>query len=49
LRASVAALAGPDRVLDAEALEVAVLDRAAERRAFRRLTDDEVASLLAAS
>ncbi|MEA3218824.1 MAG: proteasome alpha subunit [Acidimicrobiia bacterium] len=46
LQASVAALAGPDRALDAEALEVAVLDRAAERRAFRRLTDAEVAGLL---
>ena len=37
------ALAGPDRQLGAEALEVAVLERAAERRAFRRMSDDEVA------
>ena len=39
---AVSALAGPDRTLSAEDLEVAVLDRAAARRAFRRLTDDEI-------
>ena len=47
LNAAVSALAGPDRTLAAADLEVAVLDRAAPRRAFRRLTDGEVASLLA--
>ena len=41
-----AALAGPDRTLSAEDLEAAVLDRATGRRAFRRLSDDEVAAIL---
>jgi len=48
LSASASALAGPDRTLGAEALEVAVLDRTFERRAFRRFSDDEVAQALAA-
>ena len=43
---AVSALAGPDRTLGADALEVAVLERTAARRAFRRLTDTEVESLL---
>jgi proteasome alpha subunit len=42
----VKALAGPDRTLSAEDLEIAVLDRGAARRAFRRLADAEVTSLL---
>ena len=46
LQAAVTALAGPDRTLDAAELEVAVLDRTIERRAFRRLTDGEVSALL---
>ena len=46
LTLAVSALAGPDRTLGADALEVAVLDRTAARRAFRRLTDDEVGALL---
>jgi proteasome alpha subunit len=46
LQAAVAALAGPDRTLGANELEVAVLDRTIEHRAFRRLADLEVASLL---
>ena len=46
LQAAVGALAGPERTLTAAELEVAVLDRTAPRRAFRRLTDGEVASLL---
>jgi proteasome alpha subunit len=46
LQASVTALAGPDRQLGADALEVAVLERAADRRAFRRMSDDEVAAIL---
>jgi proteasome alpha subunit len=47
LKASVTSLAGPERTLAAADLEVAVLDRSAPRRAFRRLTDGEVESLLA--
>jgi proteasome alpha subunit len=46
LTAAVGALAGPDRHLDAADLEVALLDRAAERRCFRRLPDAEVARML---
>jgi len=46
LSAAVAALAGPERTLTAAELEVAVLDRAAPTRAFRRLADGEVASLI---
>jgi proteasome alpha subunit len=46
LRAAVGALAGPERTLTAPELEVAVLDRGAGRRTFRRVDDDEVASLL---
>jgi len=46
LRAAVGALAGPDRTVDAAELEVAVLDRGNGRRSFRRIDDDEVASLL---
>ncbi len=46
VRAAVASLAGPERTLGPESLEVAVLDRANDRRAFRRLSDDEVAALL---
>ncbi|MFM7068098.1 MAG: proteasome subunit alpha [Actinomycetes bacterium] len=46
LRAAVGALAGTDRSLVAAELEVAVLDRGNGRRAFRRIDDDEVTSLL---
>jgi proteasome alpha subunit len=46
LRDAVAALAGPDRTLDADDLEVAVLDRTQERRAFRRIVGDELTSIL---
>jgi proteasome alpha subunit len=48
LVAATAALSGPDRVLAAADLEVAVLDRVGGRRAFRRLSDDEVSAVLAA-
>jgi proteasome alpha subunit len=48
LRATVAALAGPGRQIDPAELEVAVLSRANGRRAFRRLTDAEVAAMLGA-
>jgi proteasome alpha subunit len=37
---------GADEPLTAEQLEVALLDRTRERRAFRRITGDELASLL---
>ncbi len=47
LRAAVAAMAGPERTLDAGDLEVAVLARSNGRRAFRRLDDEEVGRLLA--
>ena len=46
LRATVAALAGPDRTLEPGDLEVAVLARGNGRRAFRRLAHDELAELL---
>jgi proteasome alpha subunit len=42
-----AALAGPDRTLDAPDLEVAILDRGTDRRCFHRIDDDAVAELLA--
>ena len=46
LRDAVAALAGADRQLVADDLEVAVLARSNGRRRFRRLTDAEVAIFL---
>jgi proteasome alpha subunit len=46
LTAAVSALAGPDRILTAGELEVAVLSRANGRRAFRRIEDDELVALL---
>ncbi|WP_421120058.1 proteasome subunit alpha [Aquihabitans daechungensis] len=46
LTAAVGALAGPDRTLGSSDLEVALLDRTATRRCFRRLPDTEVATLL---
>ena len=48
VRATVAALAGPERTLSAESLEAAVLDRRNDRRAFRRLSDEDVAAILSA-
>ena len=47
LKATTSALTGPDRTLEAGDLEVAVLERAAERRAFRRIEDSETTQLLA--
>ena len=47
LRAAVGALGGPNRTLTPEDLEVAVLERPRERRAFRRIEDGELAQLLA--
>jgi proteasome alpha subunit len=46
LHVAVTALAGPDRTLTVDDLEVAVLGRGAERRAFRRIEDPELATLL---
>jgi proteasome alpha subunit len=49
IRIATAAQAGADRSLVAADLEVAVLKRNGERRAFARLDDSEVAELLAES
>jgi proteasome alpha subunit len=46
LRSCITALAGPDRTLTADELEVAVLDRDAERRAFRRIEGAELEGLV---
>ena len=48
VRAAVGALAGPDRTLEAGNLEVAILARTAARRAFRRIPEAELATLLLA-
>jgi proteasome alpha subunit len=48
IKIAVTALAGPDRALAATDLEVAVLERGTERRCFRRLSDDVVATAMAA-
>lgn len=47
LRDAVAALAGPERTLGADDLEVAVLERTQDRRAFRRVVGDELTAMLA--
>jgi proteasome alpha subunit len=47
VKAATAALGGPDRQLQADDLEVALLERGNGRRCFRRLTDDEVTAILA--
>jgi proteasome alpha subunit len=47
VKAATTALAGPERTLGVGDLEVAVLDRRLDRRAFRRLDADELTSLLA--
>jgi proteasome alpha subunit len=46
LQSCITALAGPDRTLTADELEVAVLDRDAERRAFRRIEGAELEGLV---
>jgi len=48
VRAATTALSGPDRTLDADDLEVAVLSRSNGRRCFQRLGDADVAALLSA-
>jgi proteasome alpha subunit len=45
-KAAVAALAGPDRTLDAGEIEAAVLDRLPDGRCFRRLDSGEITELL---
>ncbi len=45
LELSRSALAGEDRTLGDDVLEVAVLDRTLGRRAFRRLSEDDLAAL----
>ncbi len=47
VQAATQALSGPDRSLSCDDLEAAVLARSNGRRRFRRLSDDEVAALLA--
>jgi proteasome alpha subunit len=49
LGAAVAALAGPDRTLTPDDIELAVLERGESRRAFRRIEDDELRSMLEAA
>ncbi|MFT3854700.1 MAG: proteasome subunit alpha [Ilumatobacteraceae bacterium] len=46
VRIAAAALAGPDRTLTADDLEVAVLERTNGRRCFRRATDEDIAGYL---
>ncbi len=46
VRKCVAALAGPDRTLQADGLEVAILNRSIERRCFRRFDDQEIDAFL---
>ena len=49
IRLGASVLAGPDTVLSADQLEVALLDRARTRRAFRRINGDELVAILEAS
>jgi proteasome alpha subunit len=46
LKNAAAALAGPDRVLPAEELEVCILEDRGNRRTFLRLTDEQVKEML---
>lgn len=46
--AAINSLAGPDRTIPVEDLEVAVLARSGPRRTFERIEDDALAALLAA-
>jgi proteasome alpha subunit len=47
IRLGAAVLAGPDTVLDADSLEVAILERARPRRKFRRIRGEALAAILA--
>ncbi|MFN0090993.1 MAG: proteasome subunit alpha [Acidimicrobiales bacterium] len=49
LRIATSALAGPDRTLTGGELEVALLERSAARRAFRRVTGPDLDGLLGAA
>ncbi len=46
LKAAVAALAGDERTLTPDELEVGILDRGSDRRCFRRLENGEIAALM---
>ena len=46
IKVATSALAGPERTLTAPELEVAILERSAPRRAFRRIEGDELTQLL---
>ena len=46
LNAAAGALAGPERTIPVDELEVAVLTRGGVRRTFQRIEDDELAALL---
>ena len=48
IRLGAAVLAGPDTVLGADSLEVALLDRARPRRKFRRIRNEALAAILGA-
>ena len=48
IRLGAAVLGGPDTLLSADQLEVALLDRARVRRAFRRVNGGELVAILAA-
>jgi len=47
IRLGAAVLAGPDTVLGADSLEVALLERARPRRKFRRIRGEALALILA--
>lgn len=47
LQRAVGALAGPERTLEPASLEVAILERGEQRRTFQRLTDPQIAQLVA--
>ena len=47
IKGAVDALAGPDRSLEPDDLEVAILERNGQRRAFRRIEGDELTAALA--
>lgn len=46
IQRATAALAGPDRTLSADDLEVAILSRTSERRCFSRVTDADISEML---
>lgn len=46
LQRAAAALAGPDRTLSADDLEVAILSRTSQRRCFSRVTDADISEML---